>query len=59
MGCAKLVSALDNEGLPSLTGIHGIVNGRVLESNPDASEAAGQAVVAAVKRARARRRGVG
>ena len=50
-GCATLVSALDNGGLPSLTSIPGIVVAS--ESSPDLSEAAYQAVVDAVERARA------
>ena len=54
VGCATLVSALDNGGLLR-TRIHGIVNRR--NTNPDASEAACQAVVDAKERARARRRG--
>ena len=51
VGCATLVSALDNGGMPLLHTIYDINP----ESNPDTSEEACQAVVDAVKRVRARR----
>ena len=53
-GCAKLVSTLDNGGLPSLTSIPGIDEDT--ETSPGAREAACQAVLDAVERARARAR---